>query len=53
MVALGALNKSLHLVELESLEKALKRLLPEHRHKLIPMNIAALKRGASMVGNGG
>jgi len=52
VVALGALNEAMHLVALESLESALKKLLPEHRHKLIPMNIAALKRGASLVGNG-
>jgi 2-oxoglutarate ferredoxin oxidoreductase subunit gamma len=52
MVALGALNEALHLVKIESLENALKKLLPEHRHKLIPMNIDALSRGASMVKNG-
>ncbi len=52
MVALGALNEALHLVELKSIELALERLLPEYRHNLIPMNIEALKRGASTIRNG-
>ena len=52
MVALGALNESLQLVKLGSLESALKKLLPEHRHNLIPMNIDALKRGATIVKSG-
>lgn len=51
MVALGALNESLQLVKIESLENTLKKLLPEHRHKLIPMNIEALNRGANAVKN--
>ncbi len=52
MVALGALNEAMKLVKNESLGAALKKLLPEHRHKLIPLNLEALDRGASSVKNG-
>ncbi|MCD6118314.1 2-oxoacid:acceptor oxidoreductase family protein [bacterium] len=52
MVALGGLNEAMNLVKTESLEMALKKLLPEHRHKLIPLNVEALGRGAALVKNG-
>lgn len=52
MVALGALNEALKLVQTDTLAAALKKLLPAHRHKLIPLNLEALGRGAATVQNG-
>jgi 2-oxoglutarate ferredoxin oxidoreductase subunit gamma len=52
MVALGGLNETMHLVRAETLGKVLEKMLPEHRHKLIPLNLEALERGAQLVRNG-
>lgn len=49
MVALGGLNEVMKLVETESFAVALENVLPERRHKLIPLNLEALKRGAEFV----
>lgn len=46
MIALGALVELTRAVSFESLEKALKKVLPEYRHNLIPANKQALERGA-------
>ncbi len=46
MVMLGAFLKRTGVVALESVFAALKQVLPEHRHSLIPLNENALKRGA-------
>jgi 2-oxoglutarate ferredoxin oxidoreductase subunit gamma len=46
MVMLGSFLKKLGVVKLESVLSALKQVLPDRRHSLIPLNEAALKRGA-------
>ncbi len=52
MVMLGALLKQTGIVAMESVLAALKEVLPRRRHSLIPLNEAALKRGAEVcVGN--
>ncbi|MEW6242766.1 MAG: 2-oxoacid:acceptor oxidoreductase family protein [Bacillota bacterium] len=47
MVALGAYLAATGAVSIESVEKSLKKALPERRHDLIPMNMEALRRGAA------
>jgi 2-oxoglutarate ferredoxin oxidoreductase subunit gamma len=49
MVMLGAMVELLKPVSIESVVEALKRVLPKHRHDMIPMNEAALRRGAELV----
>ncbi|AVX20069.1 MULTISPECIES: 2-oxoacid:acceptor oxidoreductase family protein [Carboxydocella] len=49
MVILGALVALTSMVSFKSLEEALKKVLPEYRHKLIPLNMQALERGATYV----
>lgn len=49
MVMLGAYVEAAQAVSLEALEKALKIVLPERHHKLLPMNMAALEAGAELV----
>lgn len=49
MVVLGALVEILKPVSMESVVEALKKVLPTHRHDLIPLNEAALRRGAELV----
>jgi 2-oxoglutarate ferredoxin oxidoreductase subunit gamma len=46
MIILGAYLELTHAVSLESVEKALKKVLPEYRHNLIPINREALEFGA-------
>lgn len=46
IVALGALLELTGAVKPESVEAALKKVLPEHRHNLIPLNKQALEKGA-------
>ena len=46
MVMLGAYAGASGLVPLSSLETALRAILPERHHKLIPMNLAAIEGGA-------
>lgn len=45
MIVLGAYLKFKPVVELTNLESALKKTLPERHHKLIPMNMEAIRRG--------
>ncbi|HEY8392285.1 MAG TPA: 2-oxoacid:acceptor oxidoreductase family protein [Capillibacterium sp.] len=45
MIALGAFLGLTKLVDLSSIETALKQVLPERRHHLIPLNISALREG--------
>lgn len=45
ILALGVLSKVSKLISLETLEKALNNVIPEHRKNLIPLNIEALKLG--------
>ncbi len=45
MIVLGAYLKVKPLVEMENVEKGLEKSLPERHHKLIPLNIEAIKKG--------
>ncbi len=49
MVALGAFVAKLRPVKLDSVKASLKKVLPERRHDLIPLNERALDRGAGLV----
>ncbi len=48
MVMLGAFLRKTGVVALESVLAALKQVLPQRRHSLIPLNEDALKRGAAL-----
>ncbi len=52
MVVLGALAEKTGVVTLDSISQAMKETLPERSHKMIPVNIRALERGAEFVRNG-
>ncbi|TAK36351.1 MAG: 2-oxoacid:ferredoxin oxidoreductase subunit gamma [Chloroflexota bacterium] len=45
MVALGAVIGATDIVTLEQLGEGLKKILPERHHRLIPLNLEALKTG--------
>ena len=45
MVVLGAYLKAKPVVHMESIRKGLEKSLPERHHKLIPMNLEAMKAG--------
>ena len=49
MIILGAYLELTKAVGLDSVEKALKKVLPEYRHNLIPMNREALEMGVNLV----
>jgi 2-oxoglutarate ferredoxin oxidoreductase subunit gamma len=49
MVVLGTLIAQTKVVSKESIIESLKKVLPEHRHNLIPMNEEAINRGAAFV----
>lgn len=49
IVILGALVELTGMVQMESVVESLKKVLPPHRHKLIPLNQAALEKGAEYV----
>lgn len=46
MVVMGALLAQTEVVAVESIKKALRQVLPEHRHDLLGINEEAMKRGA-------
>ena len=48
MIMLGAYVRSTGIVSMDSLVAALPEVLPPHRHKLIPINEKALRRGAEL-----
>jgi 2-oxoglutarate ferredoxin oxidoreductase subunit gamma len=48
MIILGVFLELTQAVSLESVEKALKKVLPEHRHSLIPLNRQALELGQEL-----
>ncbi len=48
MVMIGALLKRTGVVALESVLSALKHVLPQRRHSLLPLNENALRRGAEV-----
>jgi 2-oxoglutarate ferredoxin oxidoreductase subunit gamma len=52
MIVLGALLQRRQVVSIESVLTALKKVLPERHHHLIPLNEKALRRGAELAGNG-
>lgn len=49
MVMLGAVLEVTKMVNPDSILESLKKVLPPQRHKLIPLNAEALKRGAELV----
>jgi 2-oxoglutarate ferredoxin oxidoreductase subunit gamma len=49
MIVLGAYLKIKPVIKTENVEKGLKKSLPERHHKLIPMNIDAVKLGMEKV----
>lgn len=49
MIILGAFIELTQAVSAESVEKALKKVLPEYRHPLIPLNREALELGRELV----
>lgn len=49
MIILGAYLELTHALSLESVEKALQKVLPEYRHHLIPLNRDALELGTRVL----
>lgn len=49
MIVLGAFLKIKPIVKMENVEKGLKKSLPVRHHKLIPMNMEAITKGAEIV----
>jgi 2-oxoglutarate ferredoxin oxidoreductase subunit gamma len=49
MVAIGALAVALGIISPNSLSRGLARVIPEHRHYLIPINEEAIKKGMEIV----
>lgn len=49
MIVLGAYLKIKPIVSMENVVEGLKKSLPERHHKLIPMNVDAIKRGMEIV----
>jgi 2-oxoglutarate ferredoxin oxidoreductase subunit gamma len=50
MIVLGAFLERTHVVEVDSIMKALKKVLPERYHHLLPLNERALRRGMELAG---
>jgi 2-oxoglutarate ferredoxin oxidoreductase subunit gamma len=48
MIVLGALLARTHVVDLETVLQALKKVLPERYHNLLPLNEQALRRGMEL-----
>jgi 2-oxoglutarate ferredoxin oxidoreductase subunit gamma len=51
MVAIGGLIHELKIISQESLKKGLVRVLPQHRHNLIPLNEQAIQKGFEALAN--
>jgi len=49
MIILGAYLKLKPVVKIESILEALKKVLPEKYHNLLPINLQALEKGATLV----
>ena len=49
MIMLGAYLERKPVIKIESVIEALKKVLPEHHHHLLPLNKQALERGAELV----
>lgn len=50
MIVLGAFLERTHVVQIESVMKALRKALPERYHHLLPLNEQALRRGMELSG---
>lgn len=50
MIVLGAFLERTHVVGMESVMDALKKVLPDRYHHLLPVNEAALRRGMALAG---
>lgn len=50
MIVLGAFIEETHTVALESVMQALKKVLPERYHRMLPLNEEALNRGMELAG---
>jgi 2-oxoglutarate ferredoxin oxidoreductase subunit gamma len=48
MIVLGAFLERTHVVEISGVMEALKKVLPERYHHLLPLNETALRRGMSL-----
>ncbi|MDA8235203.1 MAG: 2-oxoacid:acceptor oxidoreductase family protein [Clostridia bacterium] len=48
-IMLGALQELTGVVSIDSMEETLKKVLPPHKHNLIPVNRQALEKGAEFV----
>ena len=51
MIVLGAFLARTHVVKIESVMEALKKVLPERYHNLLPLNEQALRRGMELAGS--
>jgi 2-oxoglutarate ferredoxin oxidoreductase subunit gamma len=49
MVMVGAFLEKNPIIKIENIVNALKKALPEHRHKMIPVNEKALLRGQELI----
>lgn len=49
MIMVGAFLEKRPIVKMETIISTLKKVLPEHRHHMIPVNEQALKRGSELV----
>jgi len=49
MVLIGALLANLDVLPVSAIEKALQEHLPERHHKLLPLNLEAIQRGAAYI----
>ena len=49
MAALGGLVSALDVISFDSLSKGLERVIPKYRHRLIPLNKEAIRRGMEAV----
>jgi len=52
MIVLGALLERTSIVSMQSVMKALRKVLPERYHHLLPLNEQAIGRGAELAGAG-
>ena len=50
MIVLGAVLERTHVVETQSVMSALKKVLPERYHHLLPLNEQAIRRGMELAG---
>jgi len=50
MIVLGAFLDRTHVVNIDSIMKALRKALPERYHNLLPLNEQALRRGMELAG---